>query len=174
MSHCHPPSSWERRSPFPPAVDSLWGLLGPQVDVYCICGVPLTGWCELRSHHARPGHKERFCLAELVPHAVAFVTVEALKQMLSSGPGTVTQRDESAFCGLFLLEAVGGCVAPCGARTGLLALSLVVLRLPPSPVISVVHPQMHCLCCTPPPSHPPPSPLHHLSFPHRGNKLLIE
>lgn len=55
----------------------------------------------------RSGHKERFCLAELVPCSVTFVTVQTLRQMLSSGPGAVIQRDESAFCGLSLLEAVG-------------------------------------------------------------------
>lgn len=141
---------------------ALWGLLGHQIDVCCVFGLPLTGWCELRSHHARNGHKGRFCLAEPAPCSVAFVTVETLKQMLPSGPGTVPQRDESAFCGLSLLEVVGGCVAPCGASTGLLALSLAALRLPASPVISVVQPQRRCLCCT-------PSALPHFSFPPRGN-----
>lgn len=37
-SHSPPPSSWERRSLFLPAAESLWGLLGHWVDMCCLWG----------------------------------------------------------------------------------------------------------------------------------------
>lgn len=101
----------------------VWGLLGHWKDGGRVCGVLLL-WFELRSHHTRPHHRERFCLAQLVPglrlacRNSCFVMAETLEQMLSLGPGAVIQCDEVPFCGLFLLESGWGLCGSvwCAAR----------------------------------------------------------
>lgn len=57
----------------PPAHYGLSSGFAWPLDGRVLCGAPLAQWCELRSHHASPCHKERFCPAGLVPGFVAGV-----------------------------------------------------------------------------------------------------
>ena len=77
---------------------------------------------------------------------------ETLKQMLSSGPGPVLQRDESASLWALSEEAAGGDVAQRRQAQACSPHLSVLGGCPPSPCISVKQPHMHFGAVPPSPS----------------------
>ena len=156
-------SSWELRRLLPPALESLFGVY-VAAGWMCAVSVGCCWPCGVSWDHITPDPVTKkgsvwlswFLALWLVYRNNHCVTAETLKQMLSPGPGTVIQCDESAFLWAVSVRVGVGVVvwlsvvlstglfsrlSFLGGFSGLLHL----LSSQPS------NPKMHCLCCTSPP-----------------------
>lgn len=166
---------------------NLGGLLGPWVDGCRVCGVLPTGVsCD---HSGRTPSQRKVRLAERFRlcgwHVErALLLRQRRKQMLSWGPGTVAQRDESAFLGTGsarggLGRGGRGAVSseqpePSPVCSLLLPGAVRWVLRPPSPVIPGPAPR-HRLCCTnPTPLSSPPITPKQIPPPHQNNWSLGE